>query len=220
MRLCPINEENNVSQPKRALIVIDVQNEYFTGNLRIAYPPVQQSLANICRAMDGARAAGVPVVVVQHLGSETSPIFACGSAGAELHPEVARRPRDCLIEKGRTSALDGTSLGDWLRQRDIDTLTVAGYMTHNCDNATVLHAAREGWKLELLRDATGSLSYANAAGSASAEEIHRVYTVVMHTGFSAVATTAEWLAAVEAGLPLPVDGILHSNRQALEQKAD
>ena len=209
-----------MSQPKRALIVIDVQNEYFTGDLRIAYPQVQQSLANICRAMDAACAAGVPVVVVQHLGPETSPIFARGSVGAELHPEVARRPHDCLIEKSRTSALDGTSLGDWLRQRDVDTLTVAGYMTHNCDNATVLHAVREGWKLELLSDATGSLPYANAAGKASAEEIHRVYTVAMHTGFAAVATTTEWLAAVEAGLPLPAGSIYQSNQRALRLESD
>ncbi|WP_265943042.1 isochorismatase family protein [Dechloromonas sp. A34] len=56
-----------MSSLKRALIVIDVQNEYFTGKLRIEYPDVRDSLANICRAMDAASAAGIPVVVVQHL---------------------------------------------------------------------------------------------------------------------------------------------------------
>ena len=83
-------------QPKnqRALVVIDVQNEYFTGNLRIEYPDVRQSLANICQAMDAAHAAGIPVVVVQHLLPEGFPVFARGSQGAELHPEVGRRHRD------------------------------------------------------------------------------------------------------------------------------
>ena len=61
-----------MSQPQRALIVIDVQNEYFTGKLRIAFPPVAQSLANICRAMDAATAAGIPVAVVQHLANGSS----------------------------------------------------------------------------------------------------------------------------------------------------
>ena len=209
-----------MSQPQRALIVIDVQNEYFTGKLRIAFPPVAQSLANICRAMDAATAAGIPVAVVQHLAPEGAPIFARGSDGAALHPEVARRSRDCLIEKSRTSALDGTPLADWLRQRGVDTLAVVGYMTHNCDATTVLHAVREGWTVELLADATGSLAYANAAGRASAEEIHRVYTVVMHSNFAAVATTDDWLAAVERRVPLPVDGILPSHRRALDSGSD
>ncbi|HYX86647.1 MAG TPA: isochorismatase family protein, partial [Gaiellales bacterium] len=56
---------------KRALIVIDVQNEYFDGALPISDPPPATSLANIGRAMDAATAKGVPVVVVQH--SEPEP---------------------------------------------------------------------------------------------------------------------------------------------------
>ncbi|MQK16671.1 isochorismatase family protein, partial [Escherichia coli] len=75
--------------PKRALIVIDVQNEYVTGNLRIEHPPIDRSLANVGRAMDAASAAGIPVIVVQHLAPEGSPIFARDSQAAELHPQVA-----------------------------------------------------------------------------------------------------------------------------------
>ena len=42
--------------PRRALIVIDVQNEYFDGGLPIAHPPVSQSLPNILRAMGATNA--------------------------------------------------------------------------------------------------------------------------------------------------------------------
>src|SRR5476649_600514 len=52
--------------PRRALLVIDVQNEYVTGDLPIEFPDVQTSLANIARAMDAARDAGIPIVVVQN----------------------------------------------------------------------------------------------------------------------------------------------------------
>ncbi|WP_414695206.1 isochorismatase family protein, partial [Paraburkholderia sp.] len=52
------------ANPRRALVVIDVQNEYVSGDLLIEYPPIETSLANIGRAIDAARAAGVPVVVV------------------------------------------------------------------------------------------------------------------------------------------------------------
>lgn len=202
-------------QPRRALIVIDVQNEYVSGNLLIEYPDVNSSLANIARAMDAAHAAGIPVVVVRHLAPESSPLFARGSEGAELHPLVAARHCDHRVEKSMASALAGTGLGDWLRERGVNTLTVVGYMTHNCDDATVRQARHEGWTVELLYDAAGSVPYANARGSATAEEIHRVFTVVMHTGFAAVVSTDDWLAAVARGEPLLPDNIHLSNQRVV-----
>ena len=202
--------------PQRALIVIDVQNEYFSGHLRIEYPDPGLSLANIVRAMDIARAAGMPVVVVQHLAPAESPIFARGSQGAELHPLVAERPWDHRVEKALASALVGTDLGPWLRQRGIDTLTIVGYMTHNCDDATARQARHEGWNVEFLHDASGALPYANALGAATAEEIHRVFTVVLHTGFAAVASTEQWVQAVARGESLAVDNVYQSNRRALD----
>ena len=205
-------------KPSRALIVIDVQNEYFTGKLRIEYPDVAISLPNITRAMDAAAAAGIPVVVVQHLFPAGAPVFGRGGESAELHPEIARRPRNLLVEKSMASALTGTNLGAWLRERSIDTLTVVGYMTHNCDDATVRQASHEGWKVELLHDAAGSLPYTNAIGSATAEEIHRVFTVVMHTGFAAVVSTDDWLAAVANGTPLAADNVFLSNQRAVAGK--
>ncbi len=203
--------------PKRALIVIDVQNEYVTGNLRIEYPDVQLSLRNIARAMDAAHDAGIPVVVIQHLAPASSPLFARGSQQAELHPTVAERPFDLHVEKSLASALAQTDLGAWLRDRQIDTLTVVGYMTHNCDVSTVLQAHHEGWKVELLHDASGSLPYENSVGAASAEEIHRAFTVVMNTGFAAVVTTDEWLQAVRDEQALSPDTIYLSNQRAVQR---
>lgn len=207
-----------MSQPKRALIVVDVQNEYFTGNLKIEYPDVRISLPNICRAMDAAHAAGMPVVVVQHLMPEAAPVFARGTAGAAIHPEIAARPHDLFVEKSMASCFVGTGLGAWLREKQIDTLSIVGYMTHNCDDATVRQAAHEGWKVELLHDAAGSLPYANALGAATAEEIHRVFTVVMHTGFAAVVSTDQWLEAVAGNEALPPDNVYLSNQRALAMR--
>lgn len=205
-----------MSTPRRALIVIDVQNEYFTGKLGISYPDPAITLPNVGRAMDAAVAAGIPVVVVQHITPPGTPIFAEGSHGAALHPSIAERPRDHLISKQLASAFTGTGLADWLRARDIDTVSIVGYMTHNCDAATVLHASHDGWQVELLSDASGSLPYRNRAGSASAEEIHRVFTVVMQTGFAAVVTTDDWIAAVQAGQPVAAsEGVLGSHLQAV-----
>ena len=205
--------------PRRALVVIDVQNEYVTGDLPIEYPDVATSLANVGRAMDAARAAGVPVVVVQNVAPSSSPLFARGSVGAELHPVVASREHDHFVEKSLPSAFAKTDLADWLAGRDIDTLTITGYMTHNCDASTAFDATHRGLKVEFLVDATGSVPYANDAGFASAEEIHRVFSVVMHSRFAAVATTDAWLAAVAAGAPLPAGNIYASNQTARATRA-
>jgi nicotinamidase-related amidase len=65
---------------KRALIVIDVQNEYFDGALPISDPPPELGLTNIGRAMDAASAAGVPVIVVRHGDTDPeAPIFREGT---------------------------------------------------------------------------------------------------------------------------------------------
>lgn len=193
--------------PARALIVIDVQNEYVTGNLPITYPPVDTSLPNIGCAMDAARAAGIPVIVVQHDAPAGAPIFAKGSETWQLHPVVAQRQADHHIHKTMASAFTGTGLAEWLAERKIDTLTVAGYMTHNCDAGTILHAAHAGLKVEFLVDASGSLPYENAAGKASAEEIHRVFTTVFHSSFAAAVTTETWVAAVREQRALERDNV-------------
>lgn len=203
-------------QPRRALIVIDVQNEYVTGNLLIEHPPVQQSLSNIGRAMDAARVAGIPVIVVQHDSPETSPLFAKGSDMWKLHPVVADRPNNHRINKTMASAFTGTDLQQWLGGHGIDTLTVIGYMTHNCNASTIFHAAHMGLEVEYLTDATGAVPYENGAGRASAEEIHRVFSVVFHSNFAAVAMTDEWIAAVDGKRALARDNVYLSNQRAMK----
>ena len=210
---------NTTTAPRRALLVIDVQNEYFTGDMPIEYPSVDISLPNIITVMAVARAAGVPVIVVQHDAPADSPIFAKGSDGWQLHPQVAAFAADHRINKAMGSVFAGTDLRAWLDGHGIDTLTVIGYMTHNCDAATIYHAAHDGLQVEFLQDATGTLSYANAAGAASAEEIHRVYSTVFHSNFAAVASTQAWLDAVSAGKALEKDNIYLSNQRARKAAA-
>jgi len=199
---------------KRALLVIDVQNEYFDGNLPIEYPPTSVSLPNILRAMDFAQTQQIPVLLARHNTPETAPVFAVNSHGWALHPDVAARPHDLLIDKKLASVFTNTVLKDWLHAHHIDTLTVIGYMTHNCDASTILEASHQGFNVEFLSDATGALPYANEAGSVSAQQIHETFSVVFHTGFAAVATTAQWINAVEQGKTLSKSSIPQSNLNA------
>ena len=195
----------------RALIVIDVQNEYFTGALQVTYPDPATSLANIARAMDAATAAGVPVIVIQHDAPESAPIFSVGSPGWQLHDVVAVRPHDVLLHKTLPGSFTGTGLEEWLRERGIDTLTVTGYMTNMCVDTTSRQAAHLGLKVEVLADATGTLDYSNSAGAVSAEQIHTVTLTVLHSALAAVGTTDAWIAALD-GDALPGSNLVESTR--------
>jgi len=199
---------------RRALIVIDVQNEYVTGNLPIEFPDIHLSLANIGKAMDAAKAAGIPIIVVQQFASAGSPVFAQGSNGWELHEVVRSRTWDHYFEKKLPSAFAGTNLADWLGERQINTLTVVGYMTHNCDDSTIKHAFHAGLAVEFLTDAAGSLPYLNKAGAAGAEEIHRTFAIVMQARFAAVMGTEEWVDLLLTNGAAERDNIFQSNQRA------
>lgn len=203
-----------LAAPRRALIVIDVQNEYVSGNLLIEFPDIRQSLANIGKAMDAAREAGIPVVVVQNSAPPGSPIFTKGSYGWQLHETVASRPHEHYVEKKLPSAFAGTDLADWIAAREIDTLAVAGYMIHNCVASTVQHALHAGLAVEVLHDATGAVPYVNRAGTVSAEEIQRAFSVVFQSRFAAVLDTHEWIDVIQTGKTPERDSIFQSNQRA------
>ncbi len=176
----------------RALLVIDVQNEYFNGKLPVTYPA--NSLKNILRAMDAARDKGVPVVVIQHAAPQPdSTTFCRGSREWELLPEIADRARDVLIHKSLPGSFTGTELEKWLRQRGIDTVAIAGYMTQMCCDTTARQAVHLGFGVEFLSDATGTLDFRNEAGAVTAEELHRAILVTQQMRFSKVMSAQHWM---------------------------
>ena len=155
-----------------ALLVIDVQNEYFTGSMPVTYPP--GSLENILRAMDQAHAGSVPVVVIQHTNNAPVPVtFQKGTDNWELHDEIKRRHADILIEKNLPGSFTDTDLGNWLKERNISKVTIAGYMTQMCCDTTARQAFHRGYAVDFLSDATGTLSVTNAAGTISDSDLHR-----------------------------------------------
>lgn len=204
----------NTGKPKRALLLIDVQNEYVTGNLPIEYPPLATSLKNIEVAIKTAQSHSIPIVVVQQMAPETSPIFAKGSHGWELHPLVASLKPDLLVHKQLPSALAGTQLAQWLKKEEIDTLTVTGYMTQNCNESTIRQATHEGWAVEFLHDAAGTVSFRNSQGLLKAEDMHKAACVVLQSRFAAVMTTQEWTHCIQTGEAPIRDSIYQSYKQA------
>ena len=181
----------------RALLVIDVQREYFDGALPISYP--SGHLDTILDVMDAADKTGIPVVVVRHHQPDPeSPIFRLNSEMWQLHPEVEQRDRSVLIDKQWPGAFTGTQLEDWLKQHSIDTLTISGYMTHMCCDTTARQAFHKGYKVEFLSDATGTLTVENKAGVSTAENMHQSILVAQQMFISDVIDSAEWLSRIIA----------------------
>lgn len=175
----------------RALIVIDVQREYFDGALPITYPTGH--LDRILDAMDRAHQSRVPIAVVRHHQPDPqSPIFRLNSEMWELHPEVASRPWDTLVDKQLPGSFTNTDLEPWLKSLNADTLTICGYMTHMCCDTTARQAFHRGYKVEFLSDATGTLDVENQAGFAKANELQNAILVAQQMFISEVIHTDEW----------------------------
>lgn len=193
-----------MTESRRALVLVDIQNEYFTGPLEIQYPPRDASLARILRAVDVAGKADIPVAVVQHELPDGAPVFAGGSPGWELHPELeAALPADPVrFSKNYASIFDGTGMADWLRENSIDTVTLVGFMTNNCIIGSAVGAEPLGFVVEVLSDATGAIHISNEAGSVSAEQVHTTLMAVLNSNLAAVATTDAWAEAAGTGTAL------------------
>ncbi|AQA03223.1 isochorismatase [Mycobacterium sp. MS1601] len=211
-----------MTTPRRALIVVDVQQEYFAGPLQIHHPPREESLANIVAAIKLAAQRDIPVVVVQHEESEDAPVFAPGSAGWQLHPDVEAAVDVSWkhVRKNYGSVFASTDVAEWLRDKGIDTITIVGFMANNCDLATAVEAEGLGFAAEILSDATGAINLANEAGHVSAEVLHTTLMVLFQSNFAAVATTAAWAQAVATGSELPKNNLVVSALQGQEVAAD
>jgi nicotinamidase-related amidase len=178
---------------KRALLVIDVQREYFDGALPITHPAGH--LENILAVMDEANQANVPTAIIRHHQPDPeSPLFRKNSDMWQLHEEVEKRPRDVLIDKQLPGSFTNTNLGDWLKQVEADTVSIAGYMTQICCDSTARQAMHHGFKVEFLKDATGTLAIENEAGSVTAEQMQTSILVAQQMFISEVISNQDWIA--------------------------
>ncbi len=176
---------------KRALLVIDVQREYFEGAFPIRHPTGH--LQSILEVMDDAANAGVPTVVVRHHQPDPeSPVFRLNSEMWQLHDEVESRPRDLLVDKQLPGSFTHTELDDFLKRHGIETVSIAGYMTQICCDTTARQAFHHGYKVEFLSDATGTLDVSNKAGSVTAEQLHESILVAQQMFISDVIDRKEW----------------------------
>ena len=177
-----------------ALIVIDVQEEYFSGGLPIEFPPRQSSLDLITTAMDRASAAEVPVVLVRHTGEAGEGVFQRDSPMWALRAEVADRRHELLVDKRLPGSFTGTGLQEWLGERGIDHITIVGYMTNVCCDTTARQAIHLGLGATILHDAVGVPVMPDLDGNPiAAEALQRSALAPLALMGVEVTSTANWL---------------------------
>lgn len=140
----------NPSPPStRALLVIDVLQGIF--ELPVPLHDSAGFLDRLGKLIHTARQAGVPVVYLQHTGPPGSP-FEKGTAGWQIHPQVAPQDPDTVLEKQHPDAFQSTDLDALLRQRGIGEIIVTGFATEGCIDSTVRSGYSRGYSVVLVSD--------------------------------------------------------------------
>jgi nicotinamidase-related amidase len=155
-----------------ALIVIDVQNDYFSGGAW-ALPHAERALLNIRRLIERARERQQPVVFIQHVTPAGSPVFAKGSRGCDLHAGLDVRPDDPLFQKAHPSSFQGTGLQDFLQQAGVRALDVCGFMTQMCCDTTTREAYARGYTVRLFKDACAAKDLVVDGDTIPHEVVHK-----------------------------------------------
>lgn len=139
----------------KALIVIDLQNDYFPGG---AYPlwNAEGTLAQLERAIGAARDANIPVIHVQHVADPSagpSPFFNAGTPGVEIHGAIREAaPDGPVVVKAFADSFEQTKLEELLSGLGVTELLVAGMMTQNCVTHTAISKAAEKYAVSVLAD--------------------------------------------------------------------
>ena len=138
---------------KRALILIDIQNDYFAGG-KWSLEGMDGATANAARVLAAARQAGDKVIHVRHeFESADAPFFVPGSAGANIHPQVQPLASEVVVLKHQVNAFLGTDLKAQLDAAGIEQVTLVGAMSHMCIDAAARASSDFGYATTVIHDA-------------------------------------------------------------------
>ncbi|MFI8356704.1 cysteine hydrolase family protein [Streptomyces cyaneofuscatus] len=127
-----------------ALLVIDMQNAL----VAIAHEGAG-TVARIAALQERARAAGVPVVTVQHQDDELEP----GTEGWRIAPALAPAPGEPVVPKASPDSFLDTGLDAALRDMGVTEVVVTGFATEICVESTARRALSLRYDVVLVADA-------------------------------------------------------------------
>lgn len=176
-----------------ALLLIDIQNDYFPGGKYPLCRP-QEAAAQAARMISFFRSHGKPIFHVQHLGKADAPFFVPGTKGADIHPSV--RPLDnepCIIKHSPDSFFE-TTLRRHLQENHIESLVICGMMTHMCIDTTVRAARNFGYAVSVIEDACACRSLVWKGLAIPAGTVQSVFLSALQGSFADVLPAESWLS--------------------------
>ncbi|TXN06162.1 cysteine hydrolase [Methylobacterium sp. WL64] len=141
------------SLKRAALVLIDIQNTYREGVMRLS--GVEPAVAEAAILLKRARESGVPVFHIQHNAGPGSPYDIAAEIG-QISQEVAPQDGEAVITKAFPSSFVGTDLEDRLKRAGVTDLILAGFMTHMCVNSTARSAFNLGFHPTVVASATAT----------------------------------------------------------------
>jgi nicotinamidase/pyrazinamidase len=185
-----------MSNPKQALIVVDVQNDFCPGGT-LAVAHGDEVVEPLNKQIDRFLERGAPVYKSRDWHPPTTKHFEAyggtwpvhcvqNTKGAEFHPALRDDPRITVVSKGLGdtdcySAFDETDLASQLREQGIEEVVVGGLATDYCVKNTVLDALKHGFKVKLLENATRAVDLQPGDGDRAIQEMRAAGAEIVST---------------------------------------
>jgi len=178
---------------KTALLIIDVQNDYFEGGKCELVNPLQ-ALGNVEHVLQHFRKESQPVIFVQHINAGNIDYFFPGTDGVKIHDRINPLEGEYLVNKSDPNCFYHSNLSEILRMENITDLVVCGMMTHMCVDTTVRAARYEGGlKVTLLGDACATKDLTIDGETIPADSVHKSYMAGLNGRFADVVNTQDYL---------------------------
>ncbi|MBD8597279.1 cysteine hydrolase family protein [Pseudomonas sp. W2Oct36] len=176
-----------------ALIVVDIQNDYFPGG---KWPLVGADAAadNAVKVVQAARDAGDLIVFIRHESGADAPFFTPGSEGARLHPKVLNLEHEPVVLKHFPNSFRDTGLQALLEEKGIEHLVIIGSMSHMCIDATTRAAADLGYTVKVIHDACASRDLEFNGDVVPAAQVHAAFMSALGFAYAEVLNTEAYLA--------------------------
>ncbi|MDD1013478.1 cysteine hydrolase family protein [Pseudomonas rubra] len=181
---------------KQALIVIDIQNDYFPGG-QWPLDGADAAADNAASILEAARARADLVVHVRHeFESSDAPFFTPGSEGAQIHPKAANRKGEPVLLKHKVNSFLGTGLKQLLDDGKISHVTVIGSMSHMCIDAVSRAAADYGYGVTVIHDACATRALEFNGVTVPAAQVHAAFMAALAFAYAQVISTEDYLTSV------------------------
>jgi nicotinamidase-related amidase len=180
--------------PKRALLLIDIQNDYFPGG-KWALSGIENAADNAAKLLETARAAGDLVVHVRHeFASADGPFFAPGSEGAKLHPKARNLEGEPVVLKHHVNSFRETDLKALLDRNGVEEVVICGAMSHMCVDAGTRAASDLGYRCVVVHDACATCDQEFGGAVVPAAQVHAAFMAALQFGYAKLVSTEEYVA--------------------------